>query len=42
MALCRRLVVAPALWKGEAVMHARVQLDLTRHAGLLECNRSRG
>ena len=34
MALCRRLVIAPALRKGEAVMHARVHLDLTGHAGL--------
>ena len=32
MALCRRLVIAPALWKGEAVMHPRVHFDLTGHA----------
>jgi hypothetical protein len=36
MALGRRLVVAPALWKGEAVVHARIRLDLTGHAGLCE------
>ena len=36
MALCRRLVIAPTLRKGEAVMHARVQLDLASHAGLCE------
>src|SRR5215471_9592970 len=29
VALCRRLVIAPALWKGEAVMHPGVHFDLT-------------
>jgi hypothetical protein len=33
MPLCRRLVIAPALRKGEAVMHPRIELDLPGHAG---------
>src|SRR3954454_11382964 len=32
----RRLVVAPALRKGEAVMDARIELDLAGHAGFFE------
>jgi hypothetical protein len=36
MALGRRLVIAPTLRKGEAVMHASVQLDLTSPASLCE------
>src|SRR4029450_977587 len=36
MALCRRLVIAPALWKGEAVMYLRVHFDLTGHTNLFE------
>jgi NADPH:quinone reductase-like Zn-dependent oxidoreductase len=36
MALCRGLVIAPTLRKGEAVMHASVQLDLTSPASLCE------
>jgi hypothetical protein len=36
MALCRWLVIAPALWKGEAVMHLRVHFDLTGHSYLFE------
>jgi hypothetical protein len=36
MALGRRLVIAPTLRKGEAVRHARVELDRTGHTGLGE------
>jgi hypothetical protein len=36
MTLCRRLVIAQALWKGEAVMHRRVHFDLTGHTSLFE------
>src|SRR5215218_9907818 len=36
MALCRQLVIAPALRKGKPVMHARIQLDLPGHASLGE------
>src|SRR4030095_10908928 len=32
VALCRRLVIAPALWKGEAVMHSGVHFALTGNA----------
>src|SRR5215510_7439097 len=36
MALCRRLAIAPALWKGEAMMHLMVHFDLTGHTCLFE------
>ena len=36
MALCRRLVVAPALWKGEPVMYPGVHFNLTSNAGPCE------
>src|SRR6267143_5673367 len=36
VALGRRLVIAPALWKGEAVMHLGVHFDLTGNACLFE------
>src|SRR5439155_3369809 len=36
VALCSRLVIAPALWKGEAVMHPGVHFDLTGNTCLFE------
>jgi hypothetical protein len=36
MALGRRLVIAPALRKGNTVMYARVDLDLPGDTGLCE------